>query len=118
MKRSMVQQARPSALEGEFNRLLPACLQECAQGRWGLFGQNDDLPAAKWLHWPEAERLKELALEIQSIRRESGQGNQICERFLELCSWRGPNIPGEPKIGGYPPTGDPALLAGLKINLF
>ena len=52
MKRSRVQQARLSDLEAEFDRLLAGCLlagclQECAQGRWGLFGQNDDFPNAR-----------------------------------------------------------------------
>jgi hypothetical protein len=50
------------------------------------------------MRWPEAERLKELALDIQSIRREFGQVSQTGERFLELCSQRGPNVPGEPKL--------------------
>ncbi len=89
---------RLEQLKAEFDQLLPACVVECARGRWGLFGQNEHEPDAKWLRWPDADRVRKLALEIQSIGREFGQPDSICERFLELCSERGPNVPGEPKL--------------------
>lgn len=79
------------------NPLLISCLQECANGRWGLFGQNQNPEAVSALSWPEAERLKEMAEEIEAIRSEFGQPNTLCERFLLLCSERGENLPGEPK---------------------
>ena len=54
-KRQKVQEARLSEIEEEFLTLLRSCLRECAQGRWGLFGQNDhlDLDGRYW-GWPDA----------------------------------------------------------------
>jgi hypothetical protein len=88
---------RLTALEAEFDSLLVPCLKECANGRWGLFGQNQNPVAASFLQWEEAERLKELAEEITSIRAEFGQPNPVCARFLKCCSERGENLLGEPK---------------------
>jgi hypothetical protein len=86
-------------IENEFRTLLLSCLRECAQGRWGLFGQNDHLdPEGRYWSWPEAKRLKDLAQEIKSIRLEFGQNNENCDRFLYLCSLRGSNVSGEPKL--------------------
>ena len=91
------QEQRLTALENDFEPLLIRCLKECANGRWGLFGQNQQRESAAALHWPEAERLKELAEEIREIRTKFGQPNAMCERFLQCCSERGDNLPGEPK---------------------
>ena len=88
---------RLSALEEEFKPLLIECLKECANGRWGLFGQNRQPEARVALHWPEATRLKSLAEEIHEIRADFGQPNELCERFLHYCSERGENLLGEPK---------------------
>lgn len=88
---------RLSALEMEFDSLLIPCLKECANGRWGLLGQNQDPEAAKFLRWAEADRLKELAEETRSIGAEFGQPNPMSERFLECCAERGENLPGEAK---------------------
>jgi hypothetical protein len=96
MRASPIDQ-RLSALEAEFDSLLIPCLKECAKGRWGLFGQNQNPEAPKFLRWTEAERLKELAEEITSIRAEFGRPNPMCERFLKCCSERGENLLGEPK---------------------
>ncbi len=95
--RSSPEEQRLEELESEFNSLLIPCLKECANGRWGLFGQNQHPEAAQVLHWPEAEQLKELSKEITTIRAELGQPNLMCERFLQCCSERGANLPGEPK---------------------
>ncbi|MGC1362449.1 MAG: hypothetical protein WA419_22025 [Silvibacterium sp.] len=98
-KRHKIREARLIEIENEFRPLLVSCLQECAQGRYGLFGQNDHLdPEGRYGGWPEAKRLKDLAQEIQSIRLEFGQVDESCERFLQLCSLRGPNVSGEPKL--------------------
>ena len=98
-RRARVQQRKLDELEGEFGPLLRACLRKCAQGRYGLFGQNDHLdPEGRYWNWPDAKRLKELAVEIKSIRLDFGQPNLTCERFLQLCSLRGSNVPGEPKL--------------------
>jgi hypothetical protein len=100
MKKSQkIREMRLIEIESEFRPLLLSCLRECAQGRWGLFGQNDYAdPEGRYWGWPEAKRLKYLAQEIKSIRQEFGQTNGSCERFLQLCSLRGSNVPGEPKL--------------------
>ncbi len=97
-RRSAVQGKRLDEIENEFLPLLVSCLQDCAQGRWGLFGQNNPLPDARRLDWPEANRLRELAHEIKSLRREAGGRNELCDRFLCLCSLRCPDVPEEPKL--------------------
>jgi hypothetical protein len=99
MKRSKVKQTALADLEDEFQTLLLACLRQCAAGRYGLFGQNDHLdPDGRYWSWPEAQRLKVLSEEIQSIRSEFGQPNDTVEYFRELCSLKGSNVPGEPKL--------------------
>ena len=95
--RASPKEQRLEALEEEFKSLLIPCLKECANGRWGLFKQNRH-PEADWaLQWAEADRLRELAEEIRTIRAEFGQPNPMCERFLQSCAERGENLPGEPK---------------------
>ena len=95
--RASPREQRLEALEVEFKQLLISCLRECADGRWGLFGQNSNPQSISALNWAEAERLKEMAEEIEAIRSEFGQPNPLCERFLLLCSERGENLSGEPK---------------------
>jgi hypothetical protein len=56
------------------------------------------MEAAKCLHWEEGQHLKEIALQIRSLRGEFGRPNQLVERFLHYFSMRGANIPGEPKL--------------------
>ena len=85
-------------METDFRPLLVACLEECADGRYGLFGENDGPELARYYRWDEAERLKETALEIRGFRAEFGQPNKLAERFLHYCSLRGSNVPGEPKV--------------------
>lgn len=97
MKKS-IQEHPLEKLERDFNLLLVACLKEGAEERrWGLFGQNDHPETAKYLRWDEAYRLKEMAIEIQELRAEWGTSNPSVEKFLEYCSQRGENLPGEPK---------------------
>ena len=98
-KRQKIREMRLVEVESEFHSLLLSCLRECAQGRYGLFGQNDHLdPEGRYWNWLEAKRLKNLAQEIKLIRLEFGQANENCERFLQLCSLRGSNVSGEPKL--------------------
>ena len=85
-------------LESGFRPLLISCLEECRDGRWGLFGQNGSEEGRKYLHWEDGERLKEIALQIRALRAEFGQPHPLVERFLHYCSLRGANIPGEPKL--------------------
>jgi hypothetical protein len=97
-KAQKVKDQRLAESESEFVPLLTSCLKECASGRWGLFGQNDSVEAARYLSWREADRLKEIAHEIQQLRGEFGQRNALVDRFLYYCALRGANVPGEPKI--------------------
>jgi hypothetical protein len=98
-KREKIRERKLVQFENEFRLLLLSCLDECARGRWGLFGQNDHLdPEGRYWGWPEAERLKKLAGEIESIRMQLGEVNEECARFLQLCSLRGSNVPGEPRL--------------------
>jgi len=97
-KRSKILRRRLDAIESKFAPLLFSCLRTCAEGRWGLLGQNDHFVEAQWLYWPAAEKLRALALEIRSIRAEVGGQNEMCERFLALCPLRGANVPGEPRL--------------------
>lgn len=91
------EEQRLAALESDFEPLLMKCLKECANGRWGLFGQNQQLESAAALYGPEAEQLRKLAEQIRELRTKFGQPSAVCERFLQCCSERGDNLPGEPK---------------------
>jgi len=94
-----VRYGRLIQLEAEFEPLLLSCLRECANGRWGLFGHNDHLdPEHRYWPWPEAQRVLEMAEEVQSLRSESGESNPLAERFLAFRRLRGSNVPGEPKL--------------------
>ena len=98
MKKPPIKNQKLDDLEREFHPLLVCCLQECADGRRGLLGQNEDKGGAKYLRWEEGTRLKEIALEIRALRAEFGRPNPLVERFLHYCSMRGANVPGEPKL--------------------
>lgn len=85
-------------IESDFDVLLIAVLKQCADGQWGLFGQNDGFGGSKYLHWAEAEALKNRAKQIRMLREEFGVPNPLVERLLHYCSLRGANVPGEPKL--------------------
>lgn len=79
-----------------FSDQLMACLDECARGRKGLFGESvgdeDEEP------WPEAIRLRELAIALQGIYAQQEQRNALCDEFLDLCTMHGESHPGERKL--------------------
>ena len=80
-------------LEAEWSQLLPQCLEQCAQGRVGLFAKSQEE------EWPEAERLRALAQEIAAREGSLGSANPVCELFLHYCSLRyGSKVRGEPKM--------------------
>jgi hypothetical protein len=96
---SKVRQQRLTELEVEFEPLLLSCLREAANGRYGLFGQNDHLdPEHRYWNWPEARRVVEMAEEIQALCSESGESDSLAERLLYFRSLRSSNVPGEPKL--------------------
>lgn len=85
------------AMSRVFSEQLLACLDECARGRKGLFSApvGEDEEEASW---PEAARLRELALALQSIFAQEGERNALCDEFLDLCTIHGESHPGERKL--------------------
>lgn len=86
-----------TALERAFSEQMLACLDECARGRKGLFSENvsdEDVGAL----WPEAARLRELAVALQGILAQLERRNGLCDEFLDLCTIHGESHPGERKL--------------------
>jgi hypothetical protein len=85
------------ALSRAFSEQLLACLDECARGRRGLFSEsigNDEVGAP----WPEAARLRELAVALQGVLAQQDERNALCDEFLDLCTMHGESHPGERKL--------------------
>jgi len=90
----------PSQLESlnhAFSEQLLACLDECARGRRGLFSEyvSED---GEERAWPEAARLRELAIALQSVLAQQEERNALCDEFLDLCTMHGESHPGERKL--------------------
>jgi hypothetical protein len=78
---------------------LLACLEECARGRRGLFSDVELVDEdEEHRSWPEAARLRELALALQGIFAQQEERNALCDEFLDLCSIHGESHPGEPRL--------------------
>lgn len=91
--------AEPDALEAAeraFAEQLLACLEECVRGRRGLFSDYEDESGEG--AWPEAARLRDLALAMQGAFARMGRRNALTDEFLDLCSIHGENHPGEPRL--------------------
>jgi hypothetical protein len=86
------------ALTEVFREQLLALLEECAQGRRGLFCGYEHLGGDEG--WPEAERLRELAAALQAIVAQSEERNPLCDEFLDLCTIHGEANPGERRLAG------------------
>ncbi len=85
------------SLNRAFSEQLLACLDECARGRRGLFSEyvsedGEEHP------WPEAARLRELAVALQSVLAQQEERNALCDEFLDLCTIHGESHPGERKL--------------------
>ena len=80
-----------------FSEQLLACLDECARGRRGLFSEyvRDEDEGGSW---PEAERLRELAIALQGVFAQQEERNALCDEFLDLCTIHGESHPGERKL--------------------
>lgn len=76
-----------------FRAQLTACLEECAQGRHGLFRDTETGEA-----WPEAARLRELAAALQSVFSQSERRCALADEFLDLCTIHGESDPGERRL--------------------
>ena len=83
-----------------FRAQLLACLEECAQGRRGLFTDREHIDPEADRHgsWPEAARLRDLAFALQSILAQNEASDPLCDQFLDLCSIHGESDPGEPRL--------------------
>jgi hypothetical protein len=81
-----------------FQEQLAACLEECARGRAGLFSGYEHLGEGGEQAWPEAARLRELALALQGLFSQEQEQNALCDEFLDLCSMHGESHPGERKL--------------------
>jgi hypothetical protein len=84
-------------LASAFSEQLLACLDECARGRRGLFSEyvsDEDEGGA----WPEAARLRELAVALQAVFAQLEERNALCDEFLDLCTIHGESHPGERKL--------------------
>lgn len=84
-------------LNRAFSEQLLACLDECARGRHGLFAEPIDLDEPE-KGWPEAARLRELAVALQQILAQQEERNALCDEFLDLCTMHGESHPGERKL--------------------
>ncbi len=85
------------SLNRAFSEQLLACLDECARGRRGLFSEfvsedGEERP------WPEAARLRELAVALQSVLAQQNERNALCDEFLDLCTIHGESHPGERRL--------------------
>ncbi len=83
-------------LTGTFRDQLLHCLEECARGRRGLF--TIDPTGEESPVWPEAERLRELAVAMQPVLSQAGERDALCDEFLDLCTIHGESDPGERKL--------------------
>ena len=85
--------------EQAFAEQLMACLEECARGRRGLFSDYEDESGEEAAAgWPEAARLRELALALQTALARMGRRNALADEFLDLCSIHGESHPGERRL--------------------
>jgi hypothetical protein len=85
------------SLNRVFSEQLLACLDECARGRHGLFAEPVDLEEPE-KSWPEAARLRELAVALQQILTQHDERNALCDEFLDLCTIHGESHPGERRL--------------------
>ena len=76
---------------------LLACLEECARGRKGLFGQSVNADEGDEA-WPEAIQLRELAAALQGVFAQDVERYALADEFLDLCTMHGEYHPGERKL--------------------
>ena len=87
------------ALAQAFCEQLMACLDACARGRKGLFSDVELLSdEGEGSGWPEAARLRELAVALQGVFAQQEKQNALGDEFLDLCSIHGESNPGERKL--------------------
>jgi hypothetical protein len=86
-------------LSSAFRDQLIACLEEATRGRNGLFSDVDLLAEnGAEAGWPEAARLRELAMALQNVFSQQEEQNPLIDEFLDLCSMHGESHPGERRL--------------------
>jgi len=95
--RDAIDPEQVEALNRAFSEQLLTLLDECARGRHGLFGEAVDADEPE-KGWPEAARLRELALALQNVLAQQGERNALCDEFLDLCTMHGESHPGERRL--------------------
>ena len=93
-----VEPGQLEVLAQAFCEQLMAFLDECARGRRGLFSDVELLGEDEDCAWPEAARLRELAVALQGVLAQQEERNALCDEFLDLCSMHGESHPGERKL--------------------
>jgi hypothetical protein len=88
---------RLDALERDYRAVLLAALTECAEGKYGLFGQNEHL--GPYWNCNHLKELREMAVAINAIRARLGETTFALHDELEAARGRpDPDDPGEPKV--------------------
>jgi hypothetical protein len=95
--RDAMEPVQLEALNRAFSEQLLVCLDECARGRRGLFSEYVSEDGEEG-GWPEAARLRELAVALQNVLARQGERNALCDEFLDLCTMHGESHPGERKL--------------------
>ena len=95
--RDEVESDQLEMLAGAFRDQLLACLEECARGRKGLFGQSVNADEGDEA-WPEAIQLRELAAALQGVFAQDEERYALADEFLDLCTMHGEYHPGERKL--------------------
>ncbi len=61
---------------------------------------GDMAPRSRERGWAEADRLRELAVEVVALRELAGDTEPWLplDAYLRACRVKGPNVPGEPRL--------------------
>lgn len=102
-KREAALERERQSLEAAYSAALLVALRDCADGRWGVFGQNEGIVPAyleeRFLP-ASVKKLEEIGAELVAVREEMGFADLFApmQRLAELRAERGPNRPGEPRL--------------------
>ena len=104
MRRSGERQLK--ALEASYRETLLLALHHCAQGKWGLFGQNEaalarqNLKMLERLRDPAVGELLELGSQIDRLRSRLGYAVRFPrnDRLMQMRSAYNAKSLGEPKL--------------------
>jgi hypothetical protein len=84
-------------LEAEYRSKLIEALSKCANGEWGLFGQNEHL--GPWWQSEELLELRDTAAAINALRKRLGEPSfSLHDEFEDARGASEPNQMGEPRL--------------------